>query len=415
VRFYLKQRGAIWQICWTNPDGSPGRKSAGTRDRREAEKALARHVIECDEPRHADPRFVTVEAVLVRYFKLHGRTRFSTDTLRAAIGVVCDEWPETPVADLTMHRQEQLRDKLLAKGRALSTVRRYLTTVWTAMKWMRDRGELANYPALMRFEMPRASAAARPASAAELGKLLAAAESDAARRWLLLCVATLCRPGAPLDLTWDRVGDGLIDFRPPGRRETKKRRAVVPMAGTLARYLEAQRGDGHVILRVFTSRERPATPYSDFRSLWERLRGASGVSADLDAYSVRKGVATLLRRRGVPDRDIKGMLGHRASAGVTDLYAQWDPNEMRAAADAIETLLSEVAPPWLATYLPKPVATPKEVEEMRVDSGAYGGRDRDRTCDPFHVNPTSSLSFQGLTPANDDCGLLEDQGVGRDA
>lgn len=61
------------------------------------------------------------------------------------------------------------------------------------------------------------------------------------RMFFRLALATAARSQAIEQLTWTRVDmeQGLIDFRVPGMRLTKKRRAVVPISDELRRYLEA--------------------------------------------------------------------------------------------------------------------------------------------------------------------------------
>jgi len=372
VHHYLRARGGVWYICWTGPDGRPHRTSTRLRDRTEAEKSLARHVLAHDRPAEQDPRQLTVEAVLARYWHIHGRTRFAKDTIKTVIGLVADELPLLAVAELGVRRQEELRDKLVAGGRSLSTVRRYFTVIWTALEWAVKRHELREYPSRIRFELPPA-VGARPLTVDEMGAVLEAAVEERERRWALLYIATLARPGSLLELDWERIDfqANTIDLRVPERRETKKRRAVVPMAPTLAAWLAPQVGTGAVI-RCYGKR------MADFRSMWARLRERAGLPAGTEAYGVRKGVATWLRRQGISDWDIKGLLGHKATSGVTDVYATYRPEDMQQAVAAIERLLGLVSPSWLATSLP--VRWERAPKRM-----ISGGRDRDRTCDPFHV------------------------------
>ena len=68
------------------------------------------------------------------------------------------------------------------------------------------------------------------------------------------------------------------------------------------------------------------------------------------AYGIRKAVSIWLRKEGVPEWDVKGMLGH-AIGGETERYAHYRPEYMRAAAASVERLLRKISPPWLASYM----------------------------------------------------------------
>ena len=342
MRYYLKQRGRIWYINWTDRGGCSHSRSTRTSDYAGAQDEKARFILERGgELTDSDPRVVTAQAVLTAYWIAHGRTRFAKDTIKTAIGVVNDSWAGVAVADLTIARQEALRDELLASGVSISTARRYMTAIWTALRWAVQRQTLTGHPPLIRFELPRAQGT-KPAGLADLAALFAAATEERDRRWLVLAVTTLARPGALLDLTWDRVDldSGLIDFAVPGRRETKKRRPVVPLCPTGVAYLKARRSVGPVI-------QYRGRALGDFRKCWERLSAGMGVGKGLTAYSVRKGIATLLRQRGLSPWDVQGMLGHRATGGVTEGYAQWDPAAAARVGAAIEGIVGEVRPHWL--------------------------------------------------------------------
>jgi integrase len=55
---------------------------------------------------------------------------------------------------------------------------------------------------------------------------------------------------------------------------------------------------------------------------------AAGLSDEKTPYSLRHKME--LRRRGVPTWEFSGLLGHRIP-GVTEVYAQFDPNTSRKA------------------------------------------------------------------------------------
>jgi integrase len=70
--------------------------------------------------------------------------------------------------------------------------------------------------------------------------LLANIETPHVRLFVILALTTGARMGAILDLTWDRVNlkHGTIDFNPPGRDKSNKRRTVVPINSRLREALE---------------------------------------------------------------------------------------------------------------------------------------------------------------------------------
>ena len=388
MRYYLKARGSIWYVHRYDPaTGRVSRSSTGLRDRRLADKALARAVLTGDQPER-DARDLTVEAVVVRYWLTHGQTRFSPDAIKQTIRHVTEQWPLLPVADLTIGRQEVFVAALRKDNLAAATIRRYLGVVRAALQRAYDRQEITRVPAVLKLEVPKQEGA-RPLTQDELRALCAAARLDHERMLLSLLIGTAARPSAVLALTWDRIDleAGIVHLAEPGRRETTKRRPTVPLPGVLVRWLKDRRGLGPVV-------QWRGKALSRHRMTMDRLLRRAGVAGS--TYGIRKAVATWLRREDVPEWDVLGLLGHRAGGPVTERYAHYRPEYMRASADAIERLLRGISPPWLTSYWPVPV--PRETQVVEV----IGGRDRDRTCDPFHVKGELLATFQPLRPANDD-------------
>jgi integrase len=393
MRFYLKQReNDIWYICWTKPDGRPGRTSTRTRDSEEAERVLARYLIEHDRPRDQLLTATTVETVLIRYWANHAKKLSDRGIVRRVIGLVCEHAPMLSLADLTIPRQEQFIREAMP-GVKDGTRRRYMGVIEAAMNWSFRRGEIERQIPIL---LPSAvdGEGARPLAPSELARFLAAAQSEHEQRLALLLATTGARPQAVLQLDWSRVLPGAVDYDVPGRRKTKKRRARAPLAPTVARYLEDRRSVGPVI-------QWGGKPLKSHRMTISRIMERAGLEAT--AYSVRKGLATWLAEKDVPEWEVGRVLGHRVSSGTTERYAHHRPSYMRATRDAIEALLREISPGWLASYLPAPIEAAEPVAKIvNAANGLDGSREWDRTTDHLHVKDDIAALFQGLTPANDD-------------
>lgn len=367
MRFYLRNdyadRPGIWYLCWTDESGRGRRASARTRDHATAQKALARLILEHDVPRHIRPESVTLEAVMLRYWHHHGRSRFSKDPIRYALAKVTDKLPRLPVAEFDQARQTRFMAELAADGLKASSIARYMGVIAAALNRAKVHGELSAAPAVLEPEAIE-SAGVEPFSIDELCAVLAAARTENERLMVLIWTATCCRPGAVLDLTWDRVDSAThtIDFRVPGRRLTKKRRTTTPMAPTLEAYLEARRSVGFVV--GWKTKKRVAR-LAGFKVPFRRLLERAGIEGS--AYRIRKAVATYLRAQGVPEADVLGMLGHRFGTSETERYAK--AGLMPAARDAIEKLFREIAPTWL------PVASNWQAprSNLLIAQGGSGG------------------------------------------
>ena len=386
---YLKPRGGVWYIYeYDERTGECRRYSTRTRDHAEADKKLADHIIKL--PQRQQFADATVLKILLRYYEHHGQKRFSVDTVKRVMSLVLEHEAETRLGDFTIARQQEFAEKC---GKTSSTRRRYMGVIRAALQWSVDRGELPSMPAFFKVAAQDGSGV-RPFTVEELTRLFAAATHEHERRLLLLCLAAAPRPGAALQLTWDRIDPdtGVVDFDVPGREKTKKRRAKAPLPPTALAYLEERRSIGPVV-------QWNDRPLRGHKMTFKRLTERAGITGT--AYGIRKAVAIWLRREGVPEWDAKGMLGH-AIGGETERYAHYRPEYMRSAAESTERLLRKISPPWLASYLPVDQPSVPRETQVAVVNDIFGGRYRDRTCDPYHVKDLICEAFQGLTPANDD-------------
>lgn len=345
MRFYLRNdfpdRPGIYYVCWTDESGRPQRRSTRARDRAAAEVARARVVLELDQPRDQRLDEVTIQAALVRYYHHHGRSRSSRDPIRFTLAKVNRHLPRVTIAAFDRACQTRFLAALTADGCSPGTQSRYMGVIRSALRWAHERGEIPATPPLVRPELAETDGV-EPFTLDEMRAVLNACRTEAERLMVLVWVATLCRPSAALDLTWDRVTATAIDFKVPGARITKKRRAVVPVAPSAAAYLEARRSIGPV---VRSDRGKAVRAIRFYKPKFRRICARAGVAGS--AYCVRKFGATWLRAHGVPEADVTAMLAHRFGGTQTEKYAKVRVDFMAAARDGIERMLRELAPAWL--------------------------------------------------------------------
>jgi integrase len=110
-----------------------------------------------------------------------------------------------------------------------------------------------------------------------------------ARLYVELGIATMARPTAILELTWDRVdfARGTVDLNPHGRRQTRKRRPVVPLNDDAVAALSVAydaRQSGHVI-------ERGGKKVGSIKKAFQAASSAVGnLRHALHAAAYRRGV-----------------------------------------------------------------------------------------------------------------------------
>jgi integrase len=166
----------------------------------------------------------------------------------------------------------------------------------------------------------------------EARKLLAAIETPHVKLFVTLALTTGARMGAILDLTWDRVDfeHGTIDFMPPGRDKSNKRRVVVAMAPKAREALMEVR-DGALTDHVIEYAGRPVASIK--RAITAAAR-RSGVKCSPHVF--RHTAAVWMAQADVPMQKIAQVLGHTSTRVTETVYARYSPRFMADAMAALD-------------------------------------------------------------------------------
>lgn len=211
------------------------------------------------------------------------------------------------------------------------TAARELTILRAALGYAHKNGKLIDPPFV---ELPpRGPSRERWLTRSEVAALLRESRRDAKARghlplFILLALATAARSGALFDLHWTQVdfARNRIDFNPPGRRQTAKRRPIVPIPRRLRWFL----------LRAHA---RASSPYvlayrgkriKSVKRSFGAARRRAGLGPEVIPYTLRHTAATWMAQAGVPIHQIAGWLGH-SQQRTTEIYSHHSPEHFGAA------------------------------------------------------------------------------------
>lgn len=254
-----------WNICWYDPSGRTRRRRAtgiggGTvvEPPEAAREALARHYLEASKP--AAPQAKTaamVSELLAHWLREHVEKK--ADPARYAISV--KHWLRffdrehsigriiggATVADIN----KALIDRFIAfrKGESAGghTISRDLAALRGGLNWA-WREEMIEAAPFVKDVDAKDKAKPRDLTYTmeQVAALLEAAHSRPERRhvflYTMIALSTCGRGEAILDLTAEQLDRGLIYFLGADRDQTSKRRSIVPIAPTLAPWLEGKAG-----------------------------------------------------------------------------------------------------------------------------------------------------------------------------
>lgn len=211
-----------------------------------------------------------------------------------------------------------------------ATIRYELLQVSTALKWGRAGRFIAAKPEMWLPEAPERKV--RHLSHAEFERFFSAVHAPHAQLYVLLGLYTMARPSAILELTWDRVDfeRGLIDLNPAGRRQTAKRRPVVPMNDELRHALDAAYEARQSAFVVEHGAKQIASVKKAFRAASER----SGVQ--VTPYTLRHTGAVWAAEAGTSMDALAQFMGHDDDRTTSKHYARFGPDYLRGVAAAVQ-------------------------------------------------------------------------------
>ncbi len=372
----------VWYRCWHDRRSRQVRRaSLGTTDLEEAKLRLAQWVAANVRPARREAEEVTVAELCLTYFESYAKDLPSGGVIRRNLAIALERLPEgLAVADFGLDVQQALARRLRAEGYHDGTVKRIFTDLRSALRRAWKQGAIPYAPAFL--QLSEGEPRERILSVEEIAQLWDQDMGQHLRMFLLLLLSTAARPKAVLELTRFQVDlrRGLIDLNPAGRRQTKKRRPVLPLLDCLRPWVDGA-GEGHLV-------QYRGRPVKKINAAWRNARHAAGLDDDVVPYSIRHTIASEMQARAVPELEIAGFLGHTMpNVRSTGRYVKFRPDHLRNAAAAVAALISEIGR-VAARPISKPLtdvrATSVPPAEAPGDQipGITGAGDEIRTHDP---------------------------------
>lgn len=350
-----------WYIHWT--DGRRSRRqSTGTKDVAKAKAALG-HFLLIEQRSPTAPEQVFTAADLWKvYRKKHGVKVASPSSLDSSWKNLSIHFGEMTLAQIDQDAVEEYERKraagLIGRKAQASSVGLELRHLRACFGWCADkRQKIITKAQIPDFDIPAGNEPRdRWLREEEIKRLMQAAAEQRGRqnrltrveRFLWLALETAGRKTALYELTWDRVDfeTGVIHLNVPGRKQTKKRRADVPISKNLRPILvraHDERINDYVL-------DHPGDLYTSVQSLVVKaglakqdLRsGKKQRKTGVSPHTLRHTAATHMARRGVPLWIIAKILGN--SLQMTEkVYAKHCPDDLRKAVDMISGGVLETA------------------------------------------------------------------------
>lgn len=223
-------------------------------------------------------------------------------------------------ADIKRYAEANAKKKL-SNG---STIKR-LTIFRAALNYALKEKWIVQVPA---FDMPPPPPPRQEyMNEKQVKKFLMACDTPHVRLFTLLALHTLSRKGAILDLKWQQVDMDRrrIDFNPPGRVLTKKRRVVVPIdSDVLYSALEEALELGITDYVI----EYGGKPVGNIQKAFNRIADKRAKLPWVTPHIIRHTGASLLAQHGEDIGKIAQLMGDNP-ATVLKHYAKFNPNYLK--------------------------------------------------------------------------------------
>jgi integrase len=314
-----RNRSGKWEIRWTDRDGegkSRTRSASTHTDDYEIAKTVLRQTLK-DERQDRLAAGGVVVGVLLDGYQKAAQARGVGATQLGCVRQLKGFWDTYPVEDICPEAVLEYRD---SRGVAEGTLRRELNVLVAALNWGARHGKIKSAPPV---DLP-AEGAPRAVFLDEAleGELWALATASAYKmtgrltrvgRFIAIALDTGARKSAIEGLTWDRVDlvRGVIDFRDPAMRATKKRRVATPIPARLLPVLQrayAERGQSKFVL------DHDGSIRKSFESFMTTHQ-----FEDVTPHILKHTRITLLLRAGVSIWDVSALTGTSPKT-IQDVY-----------------------------------------------------------------------------------------------
>ncbi|HUC63717.1 MAG TPA: tyrosine-type recombinase/integrase [Alphaproteobacteria bacterium] len=333
-------RSPHYYVAWNDGSGTRRLKSCGTDDFQRATALLYRYATKFARGDRTEPEDVRIESVLMTYYDEHGSRIASAESSRIECDRITRFFAGRTLGHLSTDNQKAFVAWLTGeRGLSLGTASWTMTTLRAAINHYLDKHKLAYRLAILEPETKEDRSMrdpkGRPLDDEELVKLIAAAETPIERLYIVLLIATLGRPQAVRELKGSQIdwANHRIMLNPPGRKQTKKRRPVVPFIPTLGAFLD-RTCSGPLL-------SPDGKPIGDLKSAWRRLRVRAGLDEKVNPYSIRHTLARHRRRMKIPEAQRDVFMGHvDPTKRMSEIYAPDDPHYLLEAAVEIDRYLA---------------------------------------------------------------------------
>lgn len=338
---YRKDRNC-WEVTVIDR-GRRKRLATGFSGREQAQQALVEVLTDIRKPKaKCDPAQRLVGDALADYASEHGPLTTSPATIGFIVKALTPFWGEKTVAQVTKTNCQKylaLRKSKPAKHKGTlsdETVRKELRILRAALNHDVREGRLTVAPPVW---LPEESARReRWLTREEVAKLIRAARKDKRCRkhlpwFILIAYYTGMRKTAILELRWPMVdlNQGLINWNPPGRKQTKKRRPIQPMNRRLRlimRMLRRRGTDMGYVLHIHQRRIR------DIRKGFNGAVTTAKLGDEVTPHIMCHTSITHALQRGVPTWEAAGFYG-RTEEMIREVYGHHCSGFMATARDAL--------------------------------------------------------------------------------
>ncbi len=330
----------VRKVAWgytLQVNGKQGRRFSAAWSKQDAQEALAKRLLERDEPKALPPpkTFGEVAQEYLDYKQAHGKRSLRCDRLhlRRLLGAF---GAETPLPELTSQRIAQYErtrateTSRLGRGLSPAALNRELATLRHLLRLSEEWGYLEKAPRIRLAREPEGRL--RFLTEEEIQRLLevcARSQNRYLTAIVTMALHTGMRKGEIMGLVWERVdfsrGVLLLEQTKSGRRrEVPMNRAVYDaLTG-----LPGPKDDGLIF------RKASGAVWGSIRTAFERACKAAKID-DFRFHDLRHTCASWLVMRGRSLKEVQELLGHRVFS-MTLRYAHLAPDRLREAVASLE-------------------------------------------------------------------------------